>query len=100
MSHPHPDMPSIKMFVENATRQGCDERISRPVHGLKETIVKRYLIRTSPPIVAATLPSGDDDTFLTPGKLAELVRVLGVTGYEAPLIRHGYGPDGTGNPTH
>lgn len=89
MPHPFPDAPSIKQFVDNATQQGCEE-------GVVEKTGIRYL--KTPDGVFATLPSGGDDELLRPGKLAQLVRALKVTGYDEFLDRHGYKPDGWPKP--
>jgi len=91
MAHPYPDAPSLKQFVDNATRQGCTEGT---VHrtGLK--------FLETPGGAIATLPDIADEDLIKPEKLAQMVRVLGVTGYEDFLVSRGYGPDGANKPPH
>ncbi len=91
MPHPYPDAPSIKQFVDNATLQGC-------VEGVFEKTGKRYL--ESSDGIVAFLPSKDDDALISPLKLAQLVRRLGVKGYEDFLVANGYGEDGADKPSN
>jgi hypothetical protein len=75
----------------NAVRQGCTlGKVSRTGMDYLET----------PEGVIKTLPDIGDDELIRPGKLAELVRALGVAGYEEFLTSQGYGADGANKPTN
>jgi hypothetical protein len=85
MAHPHPNAPSLKQFVDNAVRQGCVERVV-------STTGRRYLKTADNRF--AFLPKIADEELILPGKLAELVRNLGVGGYDEFLEQCGYTGDG------
>lgn len=88
---PLPRRTLDKQFVDNATRQGC-------VEGVFEKTGKRYL--ESPDGIVAFLPAKEEDALISPLKLAQLVRRLGVKGYEDFLVANGYGEDGADKPSN
>lgn len=83
MAYPFAKMPTLKEFINSAKAQGWEERVAdRIVQGHKGPTRARYLIRSEPGTPIAILPEIDDDERLAPTVLSNLVRLLGIDGYD------------------
>lgn len=76
--------PTLRQFIIAAVAQGCREKVAQgEVIGWKGPLKARYLAApTANGEVIAILPNIRDSDLLTPTMLAQLVRVLGVTGFD------------------
>lgn len=86
MSFPFKGMPTLREFVYAAVQQGCKEREVPGIVGARGPAKARYLVGAGPNAPIVILPNVGDSVRLTPTVLANLVRTLGVTGYEDCVI--------------
>ena len=69
-------------IIDRAEEQGCELR-QRIMNGPRGDVVTRYLVRGK---LVAILPDIEDDERLAPTVITQLVRVLGLTGFDHCII--------------
>jgi hypothetical protein len=82
MLPPFSTFPTLREFVEAAKTQGCEEKFARAIRGPRGAIQPRTLIRRGATTKYAILPNIPEDYRLSPVMLQQLVRTLGIQGFE------------------
>lgn len=82
MAFPFSAMPTLGQFVTRAVEQGCSVKEVLGMVGQEGDIKARYLIGLGRNPAIAVLPNIKDDERLSPALIANLVRVLKVSGFE------------------
>jgi hypothetical protein len=97
MPSPFRAFPTLRELIEQAKAQGCKEGSISGIVGPRGPAPGRYLVGTNG--VIKILPNIQDDERLAPSEIANIVRVLRVTGFEHYYIDDGDSPDYDYHPT-
>lgn len=99
MASPFRAFPTLREFIEHAKSQGCRESTVVGITGPRGAAPARYLVGAGPNGAIKILPNIRDNDHLSPSEIANLVRVLKVTGFDHYFIDdqelpdYGYHPE-------
>jgi hypothetical protein len=85
--------PTLRDVIEEAKKQGCKEKTIGGIVGPRGPAPARYLVGFGPTGAIKILPNIPDDEHLSPSEIANIVRVLKITGFDHYFIDDSDLPD-------